>query len=403
VRVLFLSQRVPYPPNRGDKITTWRLVERLKRAHEVRVIAFAHGPEDEHGARELRALRIEVQTVPLDARAARLRALPLVLTRRPLTLGWYGSRALQALVDRAARESDLAYAYSSSMGAFLLPHAPRLPFVMHMAELDSDKWRQYAERGRPPLSWIHAREARTLLAFERQLAAQAVTCVFCTALEEAIFRRHVPGRPSLVLRNGVDLRHFTPLPERSEPGHLVFTGVMDYFPNADACDWLARRILPRVRERFPAARLSIVGANPTAAVRALGRLPNVTVTGSVPSTVEWLARASVAVAPLRIARGVQNKVLEAFAMGLPVVATTPATQGIEARAGEHFLLADDAPAQVEALCGLLGDPVRAGAIGRRARALVEQRYDWEDCLAPLDALVRDAARTRPAPRTTAAP
>ena len=386
MRILFLSQRVPYPPNRGDKITTWRLVERMRRRHEVRVLAFAHDEADLRAAEELERKGIPTVAVRHDDRRKRLAALPLLLTRRPLTLGVYGSPELQRHVDRLAPESDLAYAYSSSMGAFLEPHAG-LPRVMHFAELDSDKWRQYAARSRPPMRWVYGREHRTLLAFERRVARAFDESVLCTPLEQRVFEQAIPGASSMVLRNGVDLDFYRPAPELAEPGHLVFVGVMDYLPNVDGCAHFVREVLPLVRARHPAARFTIVGSRPTPEVRRLAEVEGVAVTGFVDDTRDFLRRAAVSVAPLRIARGIQNKVLEALAMGLPVVGTPSATQGIEGVAGEHFLLADGAREQADAICGLLDDPARARALGARGRGFVEQRYDWEVVLAPLDELL----------------
>jgi len=388
VRVLFLSQRVPYPPDRGDKITTFRLVERLRRSHEVQVIAFAHGARDLEAARELGARGIPTLPIPFHPRWARARSLPLLAGARPLTLGVYGSRTLQREVDRRIGACELAYAYSSSMGAFLLPHAG-LARVAHFAELDSDKWRQYAQALRGPSRWVHAREARTLLAFERELASAADENVLCTPLEQAIFERAIPGVPSCVLRNGVDLAHYAPSPESAQPARIVFTGVMDYFPNADACEFFAREVLPLVQVRHPRASFAIVGSQPSRAVRALADLPGVEVTGAVPDTRVHLARASVSVAPLRIARGVQNKVLEALAMGLPTVASTPASQGIELE-GEPslpFVVADGATATAAAVNVLLDDARAARELGARGRAFVERCYDWERRLGELEPLL----------------
>jgi sugar transferase (PEP-CTERM/EpsH1 system associated) len=387
VRILFLSQRVPYPPNRGDKITTWRLVERMGRAHEVRCIAFAHDAADFEAARTLTS-----KGFPTTAFAAppRWRALPLLLTAQPLTLGVFGSRALQAAVDRAAPECDLAYAYSSSMGAFLEPHA-RLRRVMHFAELDSDKWRQYAATARAPMRWVYAREARRLLDFECRIAHAFDENVFCTPLEQALFQQQIPGPSSLVLKNGVDLAAYRPSPDASEPGHIVFVGVMDYHPNVDACTHFVNDVLPLVRAEHPAARFTIVGARPAPAVQRLAEVPGVTVTGFVDDPSDWLRRAALSVAPLRIARGIQNKVLEALAMGLPVVGTTAATQGVAGEPGRDYLVADGAAATAAAVNRLLSDPAAARALGGRARAFVEAHYDWEAAFQPLDLLLERLA------------
>jgi sugar transferase (PEP-CTERM/EpsH1 system associated) len=382
VNVLFLSQRVPYPPNRGDKLTTWRLIERMQRAHRVRIAAFAHDDGDRKAAEELRGKGFEIAVFPPTPR---WRTLPLLLGSTPLTLGVYGSRALQAEVDGCIRDMDLAYAYSSSMGAFFLRH--ELPRVMHFAELDSDKWRQYADKTRFPMSWVYRREWRTLQAFETELARAVDENVFCTPLEQEVFRQAIPGVPSLVMKNGVDLVHYRPSTAPPEPGLLVFVGVMDYYPNVEGVAWFCRAILPAVQRQVPGARLAIVGAHPTAAVRALARLPGVEVTGFVDDPRAWLARAAVSVAPLRIARGIQNKVLEAMAMGLAVVGTRSATQGVGGEHGRDYVVAESEEQQVAAVCGLLREPERARELGRRARAFVEASYDWEACLRPLDSIL----------------
>jgi sugar transferase (PEP-CTERM/EpsH1 system associated) len=395
VKILFLSQRVPYPPNRGDKITTWRLVERMKRKHDVRVIAFAHDEGDETAARELEAKGIPTRTFPYRDRWKKLASVPLLATQTPLTLGVYGSKALQAEVDRAIGACDMAYAYSSSMGAFLEKHDGK-PRVMHFGELDSDKWRQYGERARFPMSWVYQRERRTLLAFERRIAGSFSENVLCTPLEQQIFSQQIPGAHSIVLRNGVDLEQFKPATSPPEPGHIVFTGVMNYYPNADGCIWFAREILPLVQKEFPGARFTIVGAHPAPDVQRLSEIAGVTVTGFVNDTRDWLGRAAISVAPLRIARGIQNKVLEAMAMGLPVVGTTCATQGVEGVNERDFLVRDDVEGLSRAVCALLGEPARARELGARARRFVEDRYDWEVVFRPLDDLLARFDPTRPA-------
>lgn len=395
MKILFLSQRVPYPPNRGDKITTWRLIERMRRAHEVCVLAFAHDEADLEAAAKLNAMGIETVPFRHDARAAKLRSLPLLLGKTPMTLGVYGSRELQRETDRRIAAADVTYAYSSSMGAFFLPHdgARR---VMHFAELDSDKWRQYAERTRFPASWVYRRECRTLREFERRLAHACEQNVFCTPLEQRIFEEAIPGAPSVVLRNGVDLETFQPAPEAAEPNHLVFTGVMDYYPNIEGCVFFVNEVLPRVRAEFPDARFTIVGAHPTPEVQRLASEPGVTVTGFVDDVRDHMRRASISVAPMHIARGIQNKVLEAMAMGLPVVGTESATQGTDGTAGRDFLLADEAEPFAEAVLGLLRDPARARALGTAGRRFVEENYDWEVVLEPLDRILSGLPSEEPA-------
>ncbi len=393
VRILFLSQRVPYPPNRGDKITTWRLIERMKREHGVVSVAFAHDEKDLQAARELTAMGVACHAFPYHDRAAKLRSLPLLATAKPLTLGVYGSKPLQTAVDHLIASCDMAYAYSSSMGAFLEKHASK-PRVMHFGELDSDKWRQYSERTSFPMSWVYRREWKTLFRFEERVARAFTQNVFCTPLEERIFQERIPGAPSLVLRNGVDLAYYRPSPKPPEPGHLAFTGVMNYYPNVDGCVWFAKEILPLVRRAVPNARFTIVGAHPTPEVQALASIDGVTVTGFVDDTRTWLHKAQVSVAPLRIARGIQNKMLEAMALGLPVVGTTSATQGVEGTTERDYLVRDDAEGFARAVVELLQAPDRAAALGQAGRRFVEDYYDWEVVFRPLDELL---ARCAPRP------
>jgi sugar transferase (PEP-CTERM/EpsH1 system associated) len=394
VRILFLTQRTPYPPNRGAKITSWRLIERMARSHEVVCLTFAHDEEEREGVRQMNAKGIETIAFPLRGGLAKIRSLPLLLTSKPLTLGFFGSRELQAEVDRQARTCDLAYAYSSSMCAFL-EHLD-IPCVMHFAELDSDKWRQYAERERFPMSWIYRREYRTLREVEKRLAAAGAENVLCTTLEKEIFDREIPGVSSMVLRNGIDLDYYRPSPELVEPNHIVFTGVMDYLPNVDGCVWFVNEVLPRLRERCGDVRFTIIGADPNAEVLALAKEPGVTVTGFVDDTRDFLRRGALSVAPLRIARGIQNKVLEAMAMGHPVVGTTCATQGVEGEPGRDYLVADDADGIYAAVARLLEHPDEGRALGARARKFVEERYDWEVVFDPLDELVERLTQRRDA-------
>jgi sugar transferase (PEP-CTERM/EpsH1 system associated) len=278
------------------------------------------------------------------------------------------------------------------MGAFLERHAGK-PRVMHFGELDSDKWRQYAERSAFPMSAVYAREQRTLLEFERRIARASSENVVCTPLEERVFREQIPGASCTVLRNGVDLERFHPRDNAPRVGEIVFTGVMNYHPNAEGCAWFAREILPQLRAVQPEAHFTIVGASPNAAVRRLAGLPGVAVTGAVPDTRAYLRHAAVAVAPLRIARGIQNKVLEALAMALPLVGTTSATQGVEGVAGRDYLVADEPGAFVAALAHLLHHPARARELGAAGRSFVERSCDWESTLAPLDALLERCAKS----------
>jgi len=386
MRILFLSQRVPYPPNRGDKIASFRIVNRLRRDHQVTCFAFRHEDEDEQHAEKLRGLGFRVRLFPYRPWLGRFRALAYLLTGRPLTLAFFASRALQDAVDEIMPEIDLAFAFSGASGRFLEKH-DSVPRLMHFIDLDSDKWRQYAESRRFPMSWIYRREERTLLRFETRIARSFNESIVCTRAEKELFDRRIPGAPCMVLRNGVDLEYFHPAKRAPEPGRLVFTGVMNYLPNVDGCLHFAEEVLPLVRRRHPDARFTIVGAKPEPEIAALAARDGIEVTGFVDDVRDMLGRAAVAVAPLRIARGIQNKMLEAMAMGIPVVCTTSAARGVGGESGRHYLLADDPADQADAIDSILSDPERARALSEAGRAYVERHFAWERVLARLDALI----------------
>jgi sugar transferase (PEP-CTERM/EpsH1 system associated) len=383
-RILFLSQRVPYPPDRGDRITTWNLVRHfLEQGHHVRIGCLCESDADDAAAAALRARGCEVMSARLRSKAW---SLPWLVTRQPLTAAHFSSRRLLSELDASLRReaADLVYAYSSSTGFWMQQLASRLGTthkVAHIAELDSDKWAQYARTQGVLGKWIYGREARLLLAAERRLARFADVSVVCSPTEAALFAQHVPGEDVVVLPNGVDLEAFRPGDAQHVEAHsVVFTGVMDYLPNVDAVAWFAEQCWPGVRARFPDAQFYVVGSAPVPRVRALHGRDGIEVTGYVPETVPWLQRAAVGVAPLHLARGIQNKVLEAMACGLPSVVSTQACQGIDAADGKHLVIADGARATRDAVIALFADTERARALGQAARQRVEEYYRWETIL-----------------------
>jgi len=251
--------------------------------------------------------------------------------------------------------------------------------VIDMVDVDSDKWTQYAAAQRWPLSWVYAREGRKLAAWEAQVAQDFDATLLVSHDEAALLQQRVPQARDKIraFENGVDADYFSPDREYANPfpagrQGVVFTGAMDYWPNIDAVTWFAERIFPAVREVVPDAQFSIVGSRPSDAVLALARLPGIVVTGTVPDVRPYLAHAACAVAPLRVARGVQNKVLEAMAMACPVVVTRQAAEGIRAEAGRDFLLVQDESAFARAVVAQLQAPARAG----HARDRILQNYDW---------------------------
>jgi sugar transferase (PEP-CTERM/EpsH1 system associated) len=393
--VLFLAHRIPYPPDRGDKIRSWNLIRHLAGLARVHLACFA---DDEADAAHLAGLRAALGRalgevhVEVRRRSHMLAGALALAEGRPVSLSLFDSPRLRAFV--AAKLEDPAvgtvFAFSGQMAQFV-PEGARQRFVMDFGDVDSAKFAQHAEEGSGPMRWVNRREGQKLFAFERATAGRADLCTFVSEAEAALFRARTGLGNVRALSNGIDVEHFDPKAdfERIAPdGPLIlFTGQMDYAPNAEAVSWFVREVLPLV----PQARFAIAGRNPPASVRALAG-DRVTVTGAVPDMRSWLAAADVVVAPLKLARGIQNKVLEAMAMARPVVASPAAFEGIEAEPGRHLLVADGAAATADAVRRLLEAP---GTIGADARDHVASHYRWEARLAPLVEMV-DPGRRRKA-------
>jgi sugar transferase (PEP-CTERM/EpsH1 system associated) len=388
--LLFLAHRIPYPPNKGDKIRAWHLLEHLARRNRVHLGAFVDDPDDWRHADKLREVCASTFLAGIDPRWGKLRALTGLATGEPLTLPFYRHAGMQSWVDaRLSGGVDRVVAYSSAMARFVM-HRPAARRIMDFVDIDSDKWRQYAPTKPWPLSWLYRREGERLLAWERRVAAEFDASLFVSAAEAADFRRLAPECADRVgyYHNGVDAEYFSPERDYPDPfaagvRPVVFTGAMDYWPNVDAVLWFAREVLPELRARRPDCLFAIVGGKPAPEVRALAAQPGVLVTGRVEDVRPYLAHAAAVVAPLRIARGIQNKVLEGMAMARTVVATPQALEGIDALPGRDILVADDAGAMVAAVL----EAVNLPALGPAARARVLEDYNWANNLVRVDQLL----------------
>jgi sugar transferase (PEP-CTERM/EpsH1 system associated) len=389
--LLVLAHRIPFPPDRGDKIRSFHMLKRLGEGARVHLAAFA---DDEADAAHLPALReamggslgethIEIRRTSKAAAAARA-----LIERRPVSLTAFDSIALRTFVARIVAEHrpEAVFAFSGQMAQFV-PAGPR--FVMDFVDMDSAKFESYAEAGPLPLRWMMRREAEMLFAFERATAARADAALFVSEAESALFRNRTGLAGIHAVSNGIDVDYFDPAAifpplapgERGEGPLLLFTGQMDYRPNVEAVTAFARDVMPEL----PGVRFVVAGRKPAPEVLAL-REQGVIVTGEVADIRSWLAAADIVVAPLAIARGIQNKVLEAMAMEKAVVASPAAFEGIEAEPGRDLVLA--APAeQAAAIRHLLAHPAKAREIGKAARRRMLAAYRWNARLAGLDELV----------------
>src|SRR3954453_6865188 len=398
--LLFLAHRIPYPPDKGDKIRAWNVLRHLAERYRVHLATFIDAPEDVASVPHLQTVCASVVWRKLSPRRARLRSLAGLLHGASLTQFYFRDRRLHDAVARlvAVHKPALVYVFSSSMASYV-PDLPGTRVILDICDVDSEKWRQYAETGSGPARAIYRREGRTLLALERRAAARAGAVLLVSRAEAKLFASLAPEAAARVhaVGNGVDLAYFDPSHEFPNPFDdrpaIVFTGVMNYRPNVEAVLWFVEQVMPGLRARAasycPGLCLWIVGLNPSAAVLALAGA-DVRVTGRVPDVRPYLRHARVAVAPLQIGRGVQNKVLEAMAMGLPVVATPQAREGLDACQDDELLTATS-PAEFAAAIGRVLDSSPRGGpgsdIGAQARARIVGDYGWRASLAGLDRLL----------------
>ncbi len=397
MRIFYICRRVPFPPDRGDKIAAFNAIRHLSARHEVHVFCLGDGVQDLANISGLQAYVRSVTAAPVGEFTIRLRALQALFTGQPLSVAALNEIKLHAAIQKEFTEQrpDLIIVYSCNMAQFA-EHFSDLPRIMHFGDLNSLKWPQYAERSGTPLNWIYALEAQRLLGYERHIAQIFSHALVHTEIEKHDFERLIPGVQVTVVGNGVDLDYFRSAGEAKQPASMVFTGVMDYRPNIDAVVWFCNEILPMIQTEIPGANFTICGSRPAPAVRRLAKRRGIMVTGWVADARPYLDRAEVFVAPLRIARGVQNKLLEALAMGLPSVASTAALSGTVVADGQGILATDEPIEFARYVIDLLRDGARRAEMARRARAVVEANYRWEVQLARLDEVIA-AAVSRPLP------
>lgn len=400
-QLLYLVHRLPFPPNKGDKVRSFHLLKHLAARHDIFLGTFVDDPDDEQHLPAVRAFCADMHVARLDPKLAKLRSAMGLLNGNALTLEYYRDRALADWVRKfdGSRTIDATVVFSSAMMQYA-ELKPGTPLLIDFVDVDSFKWAQYAQSRRWPLSWVYRRESERLLAYERRSAAKAHKSFFVTEKETELFRSLAPecGAGVEAVGNGVDADFFSPDANRPSPfandaePSVVFTGAMDYWPNIDAVVWFCTEILPRLRERRPGLRFYIVGRSPAPAVRALAS-DAVVVTGTVPDVRPYLQHAGVVVAPLRVARGIQNKILEAMAMARPVVAARSCVEAFHVNEGEEVVSAVEAQDYLRAIEDLLSDPARARLIGAAGRHRVVQSHSWGAQLAAFDRQLEAALAT----------
>jgi sugar transferase (PEP-CTERM/EpsH1 system associated) len=395
--VLFLCQRLPFPPNKGEKITSFNIVRHLARRFDVHVGTFVDAEEDLPEIEGLRpycaSLHVERIVKPWAWGPAVLRWLG----GSPLSFALFRAAGLKAYVRNVIEQHQpiAIVTHSSNISDYaLMPTGRPTLRVLHFADVDSEKFVAYAKRAKGWKRWLFGLEARRVRAAEARLVSSADAVGFVSDEEAALFRTVVDTRATRIVTigNGVDVEVFDPRkawlrPAWGDGPTFVFTGAMDYQPNIDAVLWFADVVLPSLRAAHIQVQFAVVGSNPAPKVRALTSRPGVLVTGRVPDVQPYLAHAAAAVAPLQIAQGIQNKVLEALAMGRPTIVSTHALTGIGTPDVTPVIVADGAQAWIAACLRVLDDPSSASAQAARARAFVTDRFGWPARLRSLDALL----------------
>ncbi|MEJ0038454.1 MAG: TIGR03087 family PEP-CTERM/XrtA system glycosyltransferase [Gammaproteobacteria bacterium] len=402
MRILLLTHRIPFPPNKGDKIRSFNLLKHLAGKHEVHVASLVDDARDLQYVGEMDRLAKSFLYADISGRSRVGSTLRALASGAAVSVVHFHSAELQqridALLDSMPFDAVLCFSSPTAEYVFRSRHAEgrlrNMRRAMDFIDVDSFKWAQYADQSRVPMSWIYRYESRQLARYEERIAREFHRLFLVTEQEKRLLPAGVPREQVSALGNGVDLEYFAPLTATRDSGRkptLVFTGAMDYWPNIDGVQWFVEDIYPRIQRVVPDVAFKIVGSRPAPQVLKLAATPGVTVTGFVPDIRQCIAEADVCVVPLRIARGIQNKVLEAMAMGRPVVSTGQAFEGIRAREGEDVVVATGADEFAAAVIALLNEPARAEAIGRRARVCVENEYSWSSSLRDLDVLIQQQA------------
>ena len=384
--VIALTHRLPFPPDKGDRIRNYHVVRALAARADVHLVALADEPVSPESRAALAGVCRRVEVVPVSPRGRWLRAAKSAALGRSLSEGLFYEPAAEAVLRRWAGELPGAAVVvsASPLAAYLdgLPGERRR--VVDMVDVDSQKWRDFADSTRGVKGRLYGLEARRLRKLEAALPGRVDAVTLVSRAEAAIYDGFTRPGAATVALNGVDLDYFAAVPPSAPVARAVaFVGAMDYWPNVDAACWFAREVWPLVRDEYPDAEFRVVGRKPAPAVARLAGLPGVVVTGGLPDVRPCVASAAAAVVPMRLSRGLQNKVLEAMAMAKPVVAAAPALSALAVTPGEHVLMAATPAEWVAAVAGLFDSPARRAELGASARAYVEARHDWGRCLEPL--------------------
>ena len=394
MKILYVCHRFPFPPKRGGKIRPFNMIRHLAQQHEVRVVSLVRSDDEAAEGAGIAAHCAAYSMAPVRAPMQWARMIARLPTTVPSSFGYFHSPKMAALVRRelAEYDFDLIFVHCSSVARYV-EHVRDVPKILDFGDMDSQKWLEYAHYKPWPLSWGYALEGHKLEREEKRLARRFDLCTATTRAEWETLAGFAPGTPTDWFPNGVDAGYFAPTDEPYEPDTLAFVGRMDYYPNQECMFRFCADVLPLLQARRSGVRLLIVGADPTPAVRRLAERPGVTVTGSVPDVRPYLRKSALMVAPLAIARGTQNKILEAMAMGVPVVTSRVAAGGVDARDPEDFLAATTPDEYVAAILAVMDDSALRRRLATQGRARMLSHHAWDRSMRRLDGIIERCAGT----------
>lgn len=398
MNILFIVHRIPYPPNKGDKIRSFHEIRHLSKNHNLYLAFLIDNKDDLAYLEDLRQYCVAFDYDIINPKWKKFKTLPYLFTDKPLSIPYFYSKRLQMAVDRRIREDniDTIICFSSPMAEYILKskslslNLKSIKLIMDFVDVDSDKWKLYAGFNRFPSSVIYKREWKNLMKYEKKIGRTFDWSIFVSEKEVELFKSFCPEAHTVSIPNGVDFEFFNlnlDLNLDLKGPVVLFTGAMDYFPNEDAILYFSSDIWPHVKEELPDAKFYIVGGRPSKKVKELSEKdPHIIVTGYVPDVRSYLSMADIFVAPLRIARGLQNKILEAMAAGVPVVARPEAVQGLSGYNGCIQVEQND----IEfALCirNILKAPQTKQKIVHDALKFIQANHRWEENLKKWDNLL----------------
>lgn len=388
MNILYVCHRFPFPPKRGGKIRPFNMIKHLSAKHEVTVASLVRSDTEAHEGADLKSYCAEYLMGRVDDRIQTARMIARLPTTRPSSFGFFYSRELAHRIRKALarKRYDLVFVHCSSVAPYV-EHVRGIPKILDFGDMDSQKWLEYAQYKRFPVSAGYWLEGHKLWREEKRLARKFDLCTATTRAEWETLNGYGLDVPTDWFPNGVDHGYFAPVDEAYEPETLSFIGRMDYYPNQECMFRFCAEVLPQLRARRPDIKLLIVGADPSPAVRELGNLPGVTVTGSVPDVRPYVRRSALMVAPLNIARGTQNKILEAMAMGVPVVSSRVAAGGVDAVAEQHLLVAESNEDYVRQILRVLDAPPERARLARAGRERMLSHHAWPKSMQRLDRII----------------